>query len=72
MKIRTFNRQAAAGILILYRDAVKVNKENPTLSNWDDVRHYYKRVSTMGLLGVISRDAQLRAAKMFDECTAVI
>lgn len=68
----TFDRQAAAIMLHLYREAVKENQKNPTRTNWRDVTYWYKRVSTLGLLGIISRAAQERASKMFDECTAVL
>ena len=68
----TFDRQAAAIMLHLYRESVRTNWEKPTKENWEDVRNWYKRVSTLGLLGIISRAAQLRASKMFDECTAVL
>lgn len=67
-----FDRQAAAIMLHLYRESVRTNWEKPTKENWRDVSNWYKRVSTLGLLGIISRDAQSRASKMFDECTAVI
>lgn len=72
MKKRTFDRQTAAVILILYRKAVRTNWEKPTKENWEDVCNWYKRVSTLGLLGIISRAAQSRGSKMFDECTAVL
>lgn len=69
---KTYDRNTAAVILCIYRNKVRENKENPTRDNWTDVCGYYKRVSTLGMLGIISMQAQKRALKMFDECTAVI
>lgn len=68
----TFDRNAAAIILCIYRSKVRENVENPTKENWKDVCSFYKSVWTFGMLGIISRAAQSRASKMFDECTAVI
>jgi len=68
----TFDRQAAFIILVLFREVVRKNLESPTRDNWKDVCGFYKRVSTLGMLGIISEKAQKRASDMFDECTAVL
>ncbi len=68
----TFNRTTAAIILRIYRGKVRENIENPTKDNWTDVLNFYKSVWTFGMLGIISMQAQKRAEKMFNECTAII
>lgn len=72
MKKTTFRRKAAANILVLYREAIRENQKNPTKDNWEDVKRGYHLITALGMLDVISEQAQLRAMKMFEDSTAII
>ena len=65
-------RRTAARILLSYREAIRENQENPTSDNWEDVKRFYHRVSTLGMLEIISGLAQQRAMTMFEDSTAII
>lgn len=72
MKKITFNRNSAAFIIWKYRKAVSENIENPSVKTWDNVKRYYHMITMLGMLDIISTSCQIRACKMFDECTAIV
>jgi len=72
MKKNSFDRKAAANILLFYREMVRKNQLQPTIENWSMVCNLYNRVSTLGFLDILSKQSQKRASDMFNECTVVI